>query len=94
MLAKYKIEYSVPFTRHAEHLHYLTNDPVACEEFLGELLEKRFKIRDVFHEGVELPRVDFDRMIKTAAGVLTTKHICAALDIDSVEARHRFGSPA
>lgn len=94
MLAKYKVEYSVPFTRHAEHLHYLTNDPVACEEFLTELLEKKFKIRSVFHEGVELSRVDFDRMIKTAAGLLATKHICTALGIDSTEARHRFGSPA
>lgn len=94
MLTKYKIEYSVPFKRHAEQLHYLTNDPVTCEAFLSELLEQKFKIRAVLHEGVELPRVDFDRMIKTAAGLLTTKHICAALDIDSAEARHRFDSPA
>jgi len=94
MMAKYKIEYSIPFNRHAEHLHYLTNDPVACEEFLTELLEGKFKIRNVLHEGVELPRVDFDRMIKTAAGVLAAKHICTALGIDSTEARHRFGSPA
>lgn len=94
MLAKYKIEYSVPFNRHAEALHYLSNDPVACEEFLTELLERKFKIRSILHEGVELPRVDFDRMIKTAAGILTTKHVCGALDIDSTEARHRFGSPA
>lgn len=94
MLAKYKIDYSVQFNRHAEQLHYLTNDPVACEEFLTELLERKFKIRSVHHDGVELPRVDFDRLIKTAAGVLATKHICAALGIDSADARHRFGSPA
>lgn len=94
MLAKYKIDYTVPFNRHAEPLHYLTNDPVACEEFLTELLERKFLIRNVLHEGVDLPRAEFDRMIKTAAGILASKHICAALGIDSTEARHRFGSPA
>jgi len=92
-MAKYKIEYSIPFNRHAEHLHHLTNDPVECEEFLTELLEKKFKIRNVFHDGIELPRVELDRMIKTAAGILAGRHVCSALGIDSVEARHRFGLP-
>ena len=33
-------------------------------------------------------------MVKTAAGLLATKHICRSLGIDSAEAHHRFGSPA
>lgn len=94
MLAKYNIEYTVPFKRHAQTHHYLTDDPVACEQFLFELLERKFQIGSIRHDGVELPQVEFDKMIKTAAGILASKHICAALDIDSVEAHHRFGSPA
>jgi hypothetical protein len=94
MLAKYKVDYAIPFHRHDQPHHYLTNDPVACEEFLTELLERGFKITAVLHDGVALPKVDFDRMIKTAAGLLATKHICHSLGIDSTEAHHRFGSPA
>jgi len=94
MLAKYNIEYAVPFQRHDQQHHHLTNDPVECEEFLAELLERGYKIMAISHEGVALPKVDFDRMIKTAAGVLVSKHICRSLGIDTVEAHHRFGSPA
>ena len=94
MMAKYKIEYAVPFHRHDQPHHHLTDDPVAGEEFLTELLERGFKITGILHEGVALPKVDFDKMIKTAAGILATKHICRSLGIDTAEAHHRFGSPA
>lgn len=95
MLAKYKIDYAVPFNGHtlAEN-HQLTDDPVACEQVLAELLERGFKIRGICHEGVALPRVDTDRMVKTAAGLLASRQLCASLDIDAVEAHHRFGTPA
>lgn len=94
MLAKYKIEYAIPFRRHDEPHQHLTNDPVACEEFLTELLERGFKITAVVHEGLALPKVDFDRLIKTAAGVLAANHLCKSLAIDRAEAHHRFGVPA
>lgn len=94
MIAKYKVEYTIPFSRHNQPQHHLTDDPVACEEFLSELLERGFKIHAVLHEGVALPGVGFDRMIKTAAGILARRHICASLEIDTVEAHKRFGSPA
>jgi hypothetical protein len=94
MLAKYKIEYAIPFKRHDEPHHYLTNDPVACEEFLTELLERGFKIKAVLHDGAALPNVDFDKLIKTAAGMLATNHICKSIGVDRAEAHHRFGSPA
>ena len=94
MLAKYKIEYAIPFKRHDEPHHYLTNDPVTCEEFLTELLERGFKIKAVLHDGAALPTVDFDKLIKTAAGMLATNHICKSIGVDRAEAHHRFGSPA
>ena len=93
MLAKYKIEYAIPFHGHEQSHHYLTDDPVACEEFLTQLLERGFKIKEVLHEGAALPKADFDKFIKTAAGILATKHICKALDIDRAEAHFRFGTP-
>lgn len=94
MIPKYKIEYTVPFSRHEMPSFHVTDDPVACEEFLTELLDYGFKIKAVLHEGVALPKVEFDKMIKTAAGILATNHICRSLGIDRVDAHHRFGSPA
>ena len=94
MLAKYKIEYAIPYRRHDQPHQHLTDDPVACEEFLTELLEGGFKIKAVLHEGVALPKVVFDKLIKTAAGILATNYICKSLGIDSAEAHHRFGVPA
>ena len=94
MLAKYKIEYGIKFHGHTQKHHHLTDDPVAAEQFLCDLLERGFQIDGVSHEGAPLPRNESDRMIKTAAGMLATRHICASLGIDTVEAHHRFGSPA
>jgi hypothetical protein len=94
MIAKYKIEYGIKFHGHTQEHHCLTDDPVACEQFLSELLERGFQIGGVYHEGVKLQKSESDRMIKTAAGMLATRHLCASLGIDTVEAHHRFGSPA
>ncbi len=98
MIAKYNIEYAIPLQGrahpHEQTQHQLTNDPVICEAFLSELLERGITIKSVSHEGVALPQNEFDRMIKTAAGMLATRHICRSLGVDSVEANHRFGSPA
>ena len=94
MMAKYKIEYGIKFHGHTQKHHHLTDDPVAAEQFLSELLERGFQIEGVSHEGVPLLKNENDRMIKTAAGMLATRHICASLGIDTVEAHHRFGSPA
>jgi hypothetical protein len=78
MLPKYTIEYTTPFRRHAQTNHYGTDDPVACEEFVEELLERGFKIQSIKHEGLDLPRPEFDKVIKTAAGMLASKHVCAS----------------
>ena len=94
MLPKYTIDYTAQFRRHAQPNHYSTNDPVACEEFVEELLERGFAIRAIKHEGVELPKHDFDRIIKTAAGMLASKHVCASLGIKADEEKFRFGFTA
>jgi hypothetical protein len=56
MMPKYNIEYAVPFKRSAEVYHYRSDDPVACEEFLEELLERGYRIQAIRHEGLDLPK--------------------------------------
>jgi hypothetical protein len=94
MLPKYTVEYSTQFRRHAQGNHYSTDDPVACEEFMQELLERGFRILTIKHEGVDLPRHDFDKMIKTAAGMLASKHVCVSLGLKAEEESYRFGFTA
>jgi hypothetical protein len=94
MLPKYTIEYTAGFRRHTETGHHSTDDPVACEEFVEELLERGFAIRAIKHEGVEMPRPEFDRIVKTAAGMLAAKHVCASLGIKPEEEKYRFGFTA
>ena len=94
MLPKYTVEYTVPFRKRAQTHHYSSDDPVACEEFVEELLERGFRIQAIKHEGLDLPKPDFDKMIKTAAGMLASKHICASLGIKPEEERFRFGFAA
>ncbi len=94
MLPKYTIEYTTQFRRHAQSNHYSTDDPVACEEFVEELLERRFTIRAIKHEGLDLPKSEFDRVVKTAAGMLAAKHVCASLGIKPEEEKYRFGFTA
>ncbi len=94
MLPKYTVEYTTQFRRHAQPNHYSTDDPVACEEFVEELLQREFAIRAIKHEGVDLPKHDFDRIVKTAAGMLASKHVCASLGIKAEEEKYRFGFTA
>jgi hypothetical protein len=56
-----------------------------------ELLGRGVRIEAIKHEGLELPRQDFDRMIKTAAATLASKCICIALGIKADEKKFRFG---
>lgn len=52
------------------------------------------RIKTIRHEGVELPRAEFDRVVKTAAGMLVSKRICASLGIKPDEEHFRFGFAA
>jgi hypothetical protein len=94
MLPKYTIEYGAEFRKHTQPYHYSTDDPVTCEEFIEELLERGFSIRAIKHEGLELPKHEFDRMVKNAAGMLASKHVCASLGIKPEEEKFRFGFTA
>jgi len=91
MLPKYTVEYSAQFKRHVQTNHYATDDPVACEEFVEELLERGHQIRAIKHEGLDLSKKDFDRIVKTAAGMLASRRICASLGIKADEEKFRFG---
>lgn len=94
MLPKYSIEYTVTFRKH-DFMHHLgTDDPVAAEEFIEELLERGYKVRAIKHDGADLSQKDFDKMVKTAAGMLASKRICASLGIKAEEERYRFGFTA
>jgi hypothetical protein len=94
MLAKYTIEYTTKFRNHVQTSYYTTDDPVACEKFVEDLLEAGCLIRSIRHEGVDLPRHEFDRIIKTAGGMLASSHICASLGIKPEEEHFRFGFAA
>ena len=91
MLPKYTIEYAAQFKRRPEVYRYSGDDPVTCEEFLAELLERGYRIKAIRHEGLDVPKAEFDKMIKTAAGMLATKSICSSLGISTEEEHHRFG---
>ena len=94
MLPKYNIEYTTRFGNHSQTSHYATDDPVACEEFVSELLEAGCLLRAIRHDGVDLPKPEFDRIVKTAGGMLASRHICAALGIKPEEEHFRFGFAA
>lgn len=94
MLPKYIVEYATQFRRSVEKAHYTTDDPVTCEQFVEELLEGGHLIQAIRHDGVDLPKHEFDRVIKTAAGMLAARHICASLGIKPEEERFRFGFAA
>ena len=94
MIPKYTIEYSTKLDRPPVTSHYGTDDPVACEEFLVELLERGWRIEGIKHEGVPLSRNDADGMIHRAAGMLTSKHLQTSLGLDAEQTHYRFGTPA
>ena len=96
MLKKYSIEYSLQFRKHSppEHHLFYTDDPLICEEFIQHLLERGMGIHAIRHDGAELSRVDFDRMVKVAAAALVSKLLCESLHIKPEEERYRFGFAA
>ena len=94
MLAKYNIEYSTQFRQHSPTYHYYSDDPVASEEFLSELLERGYRVKAIRHDGIELPRPTFDKMVKKAAGMMAARSVCGALGLSAEEEHYRFGFTA
>jgi hypothetical protein len=96
MLKKYTIEYSLHFRKHSppEHHQYFTDDPVACEEFVQSLLERGMGLHAIKYDGADLPKGDFDRIVKVAAAEVASRLICTSLHIKPDEERFRFGFAA
>ena len=94
MIPKYTIEYKLSLREGVHPAHFGTDDPVACEEFLLELLERGLKLCAIKHEGVDLSKHDFDVMVKRAACMMAAKHLCASLNINAEEEKYRFGLAA
>jgi hypothetical protein len=94
MLHKFTIEY----TRHPHSTEpagvHRTDDPIEAEEYLMQLLQARSRILSIKHEGVEIGRAQFDRMLKVASERLGSEMLRHALDIDAAEVHHRFGLAA
>ncbi len=94
MLPKYKVEFGIRLRDKIISHDHATDDPVSCQRFLADLLKQGFKILDVKHDGVSLPKNDFNRLIKTAANLVASDQICTSLDIKPEEEKFRFGFAA
>jgi len=94
MIPKYQIEFSMDYDKGVPPSRHQTDDPVACEEFLKLLMERKVRILSVKHEGVPMEGKALDRMLKTAAGMLASEHLCASLGITAEEEKYRFGFTA
>lgn len=94
ILPKYHVVYSLEFKHHQENYDFYTDDPVACEEFLSELLERKVRIVGIKHDGADMAEKQFEQMIRNAGSMLATRHICASLNEDYEAVHHRFGFAA
>jgi len=91
MIASYAVEYSQSFRNHLQVSHFFTDDPVACEDFIEQLLNRGMQIRAIRRNGVDLPPAEFDRLIKIGASKLASERICHSLGIKADEEHFRFG---
>lgn len=94
MLAKYDIEYVINPLHNKRTDTHRTDDPIEAEDFLLSLLSAGARIGAIKHEGVTLERPKADQMLRVAADRLASRLLCNALDLDSVEVKHRFGFAA
>lgn len=96
MLKPYTIEYSLQFRKHSPPVHheFFADDVVECEEFIQELLARGMGLHAVKHEGADVPKAEFDRIVKIAASEVAAKLVCATLHIKADEERQRFGFAA
>lgn len=96
MLKSYSVEYNLQFRKHSppEHHQYFADDVVEVENFVQSLLAHGMGLHAIRHEGADVPRVEFDRIVKIAASEVAAKFICATLHIKADEERQRFGFAA
>jgi hypothetical protein len=57
------------FSKHSppEHQEYYTDDRITCEDFVENILRHGMGLHGIRHDGIELPKNEFDRIIKVAA---------------------------
>ena len=91
MIANYSVEYGQLFRHQIQVSHFFTDDPISCEEFIAELLERGLQVRAIRHNGADLAQADFDRIVKIAASKMASDRICQALGIKTDEEHFRFG---
>jgi hypothetical protein len=91
MLAKYDIEYVIQPQHNKRVDTHRTDDPIEAEDFLMSLLTIGARIGSIKHEGVELERLQADRMLRVAAERLASRLLGGALNADAAEIKHRFG---
>jgi hypothetical protein len=96
MLKPYTVEYSLQFRKHSppQHHEFYADDVVECEEFIQELLGRGMGLHAIKHEGADVPKAEFDRIVKIAGSELVAKLVCATLHIKADEERQRFGFAA
>jgi len=96
MLKSYIVEYSFQFRKHCPppHHEFYADDVVEAETFIQDLLASGMGIHAIKHEAVEVPKAEFDRIVKVAASEVAAKFICTSLRIKAEEERFRFGFAA
>ncbi|MEX1117610.1 MAG: hypothetical protein WEB60_02340 [Terrimicrobiaceae bacterium] len=91
MITKFAIEYTDSHRGNGCVRTHRTDDPIEAEDFLMKLLVSGAKIRAIKHEGIDLERPQFDRMLKIAGERLAAQLLRNSLGIDAAETKHRFG---
>jgi hypothetical protein len=94
MLAKFSIDYVVIPQHNQRVSSHPTNDPVEAAEVLMHLLLSQAQIKSIRHDGVVLPRPQFDRMLKVAAERIVSELLRESLHIEAEEVKERFGFAA
>lgn len=96
MLKKYTIEYSVQFRKHSppQRHQFYADEVVECEGFIQELLVRGMGLHAIRHDGVDVPPVEFDRLVRIAAGEVAARMVGASLHLKPDEVRQRFGFPS
>jgi hypothetical protein len=96
MLKLYTVEYSVQFRKHSppDHHQFYADDVVQVEEFIQELLARGMGLHAIKHQGADVPKIEFDRIVRIAASELAAKAVCTTLHIKPDEERQRFGFAA
>src|SRR5690349_2502779 len=81
MLKPYTVEYSLQYRKHSppKHHDFYADDVVEVEEFIQELLARGMGLHAIRHEGGDIPKIEFDRIVKIAASEVAARAICASL---------------